>query len=261
MPGACCATVAGDFPLNNFSRTIILLACLIASLGILGGCSRSKYRSAPPFVQPLPPPMPRNENIAIEKLRAQRRQILITIDAGHGGEDFGAHSSTMPIYHEKNLNLSVAKMLQHFLKEQGYSTMMTRMTDDFISLDRRAEFANNQNSTLFVSMHFNSAPSKEADGIEVFYYRSQQDPRRTELSKELAQSVLDQVIDQTGAKSRGVKHGNLAVIRQTTMPAVLVEGGFLTNDEETQRIKDPSYLKKLAWGVSLGIQDYLAAQN
>ena len=126
---------------------------------------------------------------------------------------------------------------------------------------RTRHYANNQKSTLFVSLHFNSAPSKEADGIEVYYYRSPDNKERTENSRILAKDVLDNILEQTQAKSRGTKHGNFAVIRQTNMPAILVEGGFLTNDEEMQKIKDPSYLKKLAWGVALGIKDYLGKKG
>jgi N-acetylmuramoyl-L-alanine amidase len=77
----------------------------------------------------------------------------------------------------------------------------------------------------------------------------------------LAQTVLDHVIESTAAKSRGVKHGNFLVIRETEMPAILVEGGFLTNTSEMDRIKDPSYLKKLALGIAKGIQTYLQPIN
>lgn len=193
----------------------------------------------------------------VEAPRPKIVKPLVIIDAGHGGEDFGAHSNTSPKYHEKNLNLTISKMVKTFLDQQGFRTEMTRQDDTFISLDDRAKYANAQRAALFVSLHFNSAPSKEADGIEVFYYKSAQNQERTEKSRKLATAILEKTIEKTQAKSRGAKHGDFAVIRQTTMPAVLVEGGFLTNDKEMQRIKDPVYLKQLAWGVVLGIQDYL----
>jgi N-acetylmuramoyl-L-alanine amidase len=182
---------------------------------------------------------------------------LIIIDPGHGGDDFGTHSSSKPKYQEKNLNLTTARFLKSYLDQMGYRTHMTRVKDVFIPLDKRAEIANEKNPQLFVSVHYNSAPSTQAEGIEIYYFRSDEDKVRTKESQQLAQAILDKVLNSTQAKSRGIKHGNFAVIRKTNMPAVLVEGGFLTNDGEMQKIKDASYLRKLAWGIAEGIQEYL----
>lgn len=182
---------------------------------------------------------------------------VIIIDAGHGGNDFGTFSVATPKYKEKLLNLTTASMLREYLKKLGYKTLMTRFDDRFISLDERAQFANTNKATLFVSVHYNSAPNKEAEGIEVFYYRSDKDKARSTDSKLLAHAVNKHIITHTDAKSRGVKHGNLAVIRETTMPAILVEGGFLTNANELNKIKDTSYQKRIAWGIAQGIHEYL----
>ncbi len=182
---------------------------------------------------------------------------LIVIDAGHGGQDFGTHSLSKPKYQEKNLNLMTARFLRNFLEQMGYRIYMTRAKDVFLTLDERAEIANDKNPQLFVSVHYNSAPSKQAEGIEVYYYLSEEEKMRSKESRLLAQSILDKVLNSTQAKSRGVKHGNFAVIRKTTMPAVLVEGGFLTNEDEMQKIKDAKYLKQLAWGIAEGIKSYL----
>lgn len=186
---------------------------------------------------------------------------LIIIDPGHGGEDYGAHSITKPLYHEKNLNFSLARMLQNILDGQGYRTTLTRKGDQFVALDKRADFANQAGASLFVSVHFNSAPSTEASGIEVYYYRSETDPARSKASLNCAKAILDEVIKISNAKSRGTKHGDFAVIRKTEMPAVLVEAGFLTNASEMENIKDPVYLKKLALGISLGIKRYLESKS
>ena len=182
---------------------------------------------------------------------------VIIIDAGHGGNDLGTFSVATPKYKEKLLNLTTASMLREYLKKLGYKTLMTRFDDRFVSLDERAQFANTNKATLFVSIHYNSAPNKEAEGIEVFYYRSDKDKVRSADSKLLAQAVNKHIIIHTDAKSRGVKHGNLAVIRETTMPAILVEGGFLTNANELNKIKDTSYQKRIAWGIAQGIHEYL----
>jgi N-acetylmuramoyl-L-alanine amidase len=187
-----------------------------------------------------------------------KSQYVIVIDPGHGGEDLGTNSLKKPKYQEKTLTLTTAFMLRTFLQQMGYQNIvMTRTDDVFIALPKRASLANDRKPTLFVSVHYNSAPSTEADGIEVYFYRSDENKTRTQSSKKLAQAILDKVIANTQAKSRGVKHGNFAVIRETTMPAVLIEGGFLTNPEERQKLKDSQYLKQLAWGVAQGIDQYL----
>lgn len=195
---------------------------------------------------------------AADVLLKPQEKGLIVIDPGHGGKDFGTHSKKKPRYQEKNLNLSTAYMLRNFLVQLGYEVVMTRTNDTFVSLERRAEMANEQNPRLFISLHYNSAPNKEAEGIEIYYYRSQADWARSSSSRKLAQAINKGIIKNTQAKSRGVKHGDLAVIRLTNMPAVLIEGGFLTNENEFTKIKNATYLKKIAWGIALGINDFLA---
>jgi N-acetylmuramoyl-L-alanine amidase len=185
----------------------------------------------------------------------------IVIDPGHGGEDYGTYSIKSPKYQEKLLTLSSAMMLKRFLNQMGYKTSLTRKDDSFISLEDRAAIANNLKPTLFVSIHYNSAPSVEAEGVEIYYYKNDDSRRRVTKSKELAHDVLKRVLNATQAKSRGVKHGNFAVIRETEMPAILIEGGFLSHPDERSRIKNPTYLKQLAWGIALGIDDYVQKNN
>ena len=170
----------------------------------------------------------------------------------------GTQSISKPRYQEKSLNLVTAQFVKGFLEQLGYQVFMTREEDVFISLDKRAQLANEKKPTLFVSIHYNSAPSAEAQGVEVFFYHSKDQKERVAKSKHLAHAILKHVIAHTKAKSRGVKQANYAVIRETNMPAVLVEGGFVTNEEELQNLKDPTYLKRLAWGVVRGIEDYLS---
>lgn len=188
-------------------------------------------------------------------------KALIIVDAGHGGSDTGSQSISKPCYQEKSLNLVTANFVKEYLQQLGYRVMMTRQDDTFISLDKRAQFANEQKPALFVSIHYNSAPSIEAHGIEVYFYQSQENKMRTVKSKKLAKTVLKNLIANTKAKSRGIKHGNFAVIRETNMPAILVEGGFITNADELELLKDPFYLKKLAWGVAKGIDEYVSKKK
>lgn len=185
---------------------------------------------------------------------------VIVLDAGHGGDDYGTHSHGSSKYHEKYLNLLTSELVKKILQKNGYRVLMTRTDDTFISLDQRSLFANQKKPTLFVSIHYNSAPSLSAEGIEIFYYEDNVDKNRAKKSKCLAQSVLSRLIQRTQAKSRGVKQGNLAVLRGTTMPAILIEGGFMTNADEMEKIKKMSYQNSLALGITQGIQDYLVAQ-
>lgn len=204
---------------------------------------------------PLPPPLQTRQEASLIKPPLLVQNFFIILDPGHGGHDIGTQSISKPRYQEKSLNLVTAQFVKSFLEQLGYQVLMTREIDKFVSLEKRAQIANEKKPTVFVSIHYNSAPSAQAQGIEVFYYKEKKN--RSFRSKKLAQAVLKNVVTQTKAKSRGVKQGNYAVIRETTMPAVLIEGGFVTNETELQNLKDPTYLKKLAWGIVRGIEEYL----
>jgi len=255
---------------STFLRSVFFVFWILLALQ-LEACSHSRQgimddpQHIPgPFIVRKPEPKPKHrprpkpEPPPIEVMMPQPfKKPVIVIDPGHGGEDFGTHSLTPPKYHEKYLNLATAKVLRGYLEQLGYHAILTRSEDVFISLDKRAQLANGKKPVLFVSVHYNSAPSEEAHGVEVYYYQNEEDQQRSNQSKTLAQHALIQILANTKAKSRGVKHGNFAVIRNTKMPAILIEGGFLTNAGEMQKIKNPDYVKKLAWGIAKGIQDYM----
>lgn len=194
-------------------------------------------------VTPMPPPPPQN-------------RFLIAIDPGHGGKDFGAESEEEG-YKEKQTALTTALLVQNHLEALGYRVMMTRDRDLFVPREERAELANEAGASLFVSVHYNAAPSKEAHGIEVFCFKKQDDSGEMTEAGSLAESVLRGVIGTTNAKSRGVKEANFTVLRRTKMPAVLVEGGFLTNREERHQLSDPKYINQIAWGIARGIDAYV----
>lgn len=225
----------------------MLLCSLLVSL--LASCGPSRMYRIPVEKEPAP---------AFHKPISKGH---IVIDAGHGGKDNGAQSLTKPLFLEKNLNLTTALMLSSILQDLGYKTSFTRETDLFVPLKERASMANDLKPTLFVSVHYNSAPNQKAEGIEVYFYRSETDVKRSQTSERLAKDVHDQLIKFTAAKSRGIKHGNLAVIRETNIPAVLVEGGFLSNEKEMEKLRDAMYLKKVALGIALGIHKHLHANE
>lgn len=182
---------------------------------------------------------------------------LIVIDAGHGGKDLGTHSSKHPHYDEKTLTLITAKYLEYQLRYLGYRTLLTRSADVFVPLKERAKIANEWEADAFISTHYNSAKNERANGIEVFYYSSDQDKERSAKSQGLAKTVLDQLVEQLEVKSRGVKKEDFAVIRETKMPAILIEGGFLTNPDERKKLLTYRYIEQLAWAVANGVDEYI----
>ena len=179
----------------------------------------------------------------------------IAIDAGHGGPNLGALGRN-PYCEEKRFNLLTARLVRKYLNQLGYRIVMTRSTDDFIPLPRRVEMANKANADLFVSIHFNASRSPSAQGVEVFFSDGSDNKPRTVASRKLANAVLTRVIRRTAAHSRGIKKADFMVIRDTQMPAVLVEGGFISNLQERSRLRDPAYIEKIARGIVEGIDHY-----
>jgi N-acetylmuramoyl-L-alanine amidase len=178
---------------------------------------------------------------------------LIILDAGHGGNDEGTKLSALK---EKRLTLSTVLLTKKHLEALGYRVMLTRGRDIYLSLPKRVAMANKSKATLFVSVHYNSAPSAEAHGIEIFYFDAK-DTWRSRASKRLAHCLLHRLIEKTEAASRGVKHHNFHVIRETEMPSVIVEAGFFTNVKERQKLKDRAYIDRIAVGIAQGIDKYI----
>lgn len=180
---------------------------------------------------------------------------LVIIDPGHGGTDEGAKVQSVM---EKRITLTTAMMTKKKLEALGYRVIMTRSRDVALTLPRRVSIANRSKAALFVSIHYNSSPNATAKGIEIYYYERKGE-ERTRDSKRLANTILYQVLDQTEAHSRGVRRGNFYVVRETAMPAVLVEGGFLTNYDERFNLKDRKYLEKIAKGIAQGVHKFLSS--
>lgn len=235
---------------------MVLLCCMLFPTGTVDAALKKGKKQKTPSIHLIEPKPAKKECKPVHPVLSH-----IILDPGHGGDDQGAKSQTKPFYSEKNFNLVTARFVQQQLKQKGYTPTLTREKDLFVSLMDRAALPQLCHQDIFVSIHFNSAPSTQAEGVEVFYYRDENHPARTQTSKLLAETVLKYIVKETGAKSRGVKHGNYYVIRETDVPAILIEGGFLTHPEELTKIKDPSYLKKLAWGITQGVDAYLQARK
>lgn len=186
------------------------------------------------------------------RVHARHTMPIIVLDAGHGSFDPGAHNT---LCEEKILTLKTAMYAKAELVKMGYRVVMTRSRDEFITLKKRAQIANDLKSQVLVSIHFNSAPNKNAHGIEIFYPK-QAKPWKQKRSKLLAQTILRKMLVNTGAMSRGIKEGNFCVIRETNMPAVLVECGFITNETECRKMLRPDYQKLLGLSIAEGLNQY-----
>jgi len=180
------------------------------------------------------------------------KRELIIIDPGHGGSDNGAKVQTVK---EKALALQTAVLVKKHLDDRGYPVILTRSRDIALPLQKRTLIANVSKGRLFVSIHFNSCKMGNISGVEVYYY-NKGTVWRQDASKRLAQLVLDRLIFTTRATSRGVKAGNFHVIRETSMPAILIEGGFLTNQRERLQLKNRKYIEKIAYAIAEAIDIY-----
>ncbi len=181
----------------------------------------------------------------------------VTLDAGHGGQDGGAvgyyeDGSIKAL--EKEFNLDVALRAQALLEAQGVAVHMIRTDDTYVDYLKVGGLANDAGTSLFVSIHTNSAIVEQAHGIETYGYLENGNVLSGMNSSRFSQILLDELIDQTGAYSRGVKDGKtLAVVNSTKMPATLIEIGFISNAEECELMMMESYRQKLAQAVCNGV--------
>ncbi len=188
------------------------------------------------IVEPAPRALP------YSGIEVPSKKTLVVIDPGHGGTDSGAIAHGAQ---EKSLALDTSKRLQSYLKKTGYYTVLTRAADTALNLYQRPEALNQYEDIILVSIHYNYADSASASGIETFY--------QNVASRTLANNVQREMIRATGAKNRGVKTAKFVVIRSSTRPAILVEGGFLTNSTEAKKVKQSSYRDKIALGIGRGV--------
>ena len=179
--------------------------------------------------------------------------LTIVIDAGHGGHDPGAIG--IEDIHEKNVVLDVAARLRDMLAAKGAKVIMTRIDDTFVDLSERADIANRSSADIFISIHANAFSRSEACGIETLY---RAEGTRGEKSKALASGVNLALVALTGATNRGAVADvrDLRVLKNTEMPAVLVEVGFTTNPEEGAKLGTEAYRAMLAKGIAEGVTQF-----
>lgn len=177
---------------------------------------------------------------------------LIVIDPGHGGNDPGAISPNLKLK-EKDIVLDVSLKLKKLLEKEGFKVYMTRDDDNYIGLYDRTDIANELGADVFVSIHANANDNRDVEGIQVLYYPD--DPTRD--NKTFANVMMDALVKGLDAQDKGIiPRPNLVVPRETKMPAVLLELGFLTNSKEEQLLNMSEYRDKAAEASLNGIIEY-----
>lgn len=170
----------------------------------------------------------------------------VVIDAGHGGSDTGAIGGGI---YEKNITLDIAKRVEKLLKQKGYDVKMTRTDDSTVSLQERVDISEEYEPDIFVSIHVNSSVKPEINGIETHYYHQESLP--------LAQIVHASFASAVPANNRGLFKSKFYVINHTTDPAILIEIGFISNDEERGQLTGEKRKQATAQSIADGIQKYL----
>ncbi len=187
--------------------------------------------------------------------KALARSVML--DAGHGGQDSGAvgyHEDGTIRALEKDFNLDVALRAQKLLEAQGVEVHMIRTEDVYVDFRRVGSISNDAGTSLFVSIHTNSATVEQANGIETYGYLQAGSVSNGMTSQRLSELLLEELIKETGAYNRGVKDGKeLAVINSTKMPATLIEIGFISNPAECEKMMTAEYRQKLAQAVCDGV--------
>ncbi len=254
---------------------------------------------ADPAVKVPPKPLPeiQKESIVLKPLPRQKMKPgkirRIVVDPGHGGKDPGAvgHSGLQ----EKDVVLSMGLILARKLKDElGIDAVMTRSTDVFIELQERTAIANQVGADLFVSIHANASLNRSAAGIETYYLNLAKTEKAAQLAARengtslekvsLLQAVLFDLManyklndsahlaeevqkalykrlsgSYPSTKNLGVKQGPFYVLVGATMPSILVESAFLSNEKEEVRLKDPAFHEQVAEGILDGIISYIAS--
>lgn len=195
---------------------------------------------------------------------------LVVLDPGHGGQDSGAICGGIL---EKDLTLDIAQRVDRLLQTQGVATVLTRIGDSYVSLADRAALANRTRGCILVSIHFNEGNKNVSTGVETYYAERQLTAAKPVLawlpflqrpaielpnveSQSLAGFIQDAVVTRTQSVNRGTKAQQFFVIANVQVPAVLVEGGFLSNKDEMAKLINGDYRERLAAAIAEGILQY-----
>ncbi|MEA5503943.1 N-acetylmuramoyl-L-alanine amidase [Halotia wernerae UHCC 0503] len=167
--------------------------------------------------------------------------MKICIDPGHGGIDPGAIGKEPEILHEKDVTLSIFLLMKKELEDKGHTVFLVRDKDMTISLSDRARTANQNNADIFISIHCNSHTSNNAEGIETWIFPGSTVGRK--LAEPVQKSLTSTFLNH---KDRGIKEANFEVLRETNMPAILVECEFISNPTQLKFLWDKENQEKIA---------------
>ncbi len=221
---------------------------------------------------------------------SRMRVRTVVIDPGHGGKDPGTQGQTG--LKEKTVVLDIGRQIRDYLQDAGLKVIMTRDSDEFITLPARTEIATKSDADLFVSIHANSNPSRKTEGIEVYFCKTrdksdleEEQRQKNEkmfakrinskyspvvedvladmmyvykvgASETLARRIVNHSSSESGGLNRGSRVCRFFVVRNTLIPAVLVEVGYLTNKHEEKKLSTPAYRQKIARAIANSIMKY-----
>jgi N-acetylmuramoyl-L-alanine amidase len=204
-----------------------------------------------------------------------KRITTICLDPGHGGKDTGNRVGGFFGHNEKNYTLLVALELRDQLKQAGFNVILTRSKDNFVELPLRSAMANKAGADLFVSLHFNATQTgkNEVAGLETYCitpagaassnaqgegadYGAITANRVEKKSLLFAYQIQKALVKILGVNDRSVRRARFAVLRDAQMPAILIEGGYMTNPAEGRRIYDAAWRRQMAAAVVKGILNY-----
>lgn len=202
----------------------------------------------------------------VDSRKVKKNKKIIVLDSGHGGVDSGK-VSVLGEY-EKDINLAIAVKLRDMLIAGGYEVVMTRNDDEGLysegssnkkteDLKKRCEIIDSSGAVFAISIHQNSYHEGNVKGAQVFYYKA------SEEGKLLAQTIQDAMkekLDKTN-KRQAKSNGDYYLLKNTKVPTIIVECGFLSNYEEAKKLSDDSYQKKVAQAIYIGIEQYLENDN
>ncbi|MBC1357757.1 N-acetylmuramoyl-L-alanine amidase [Listeria booriae] len=176
-------------------------------------------------------------------------EATIVIDPGHGGNDPGAQGQNGTV--EKKATLKTAKAVAKRLEQSGAKVILTRDSDEYISLKERAQKAEKYNADAFISLHFDSVPdanNTSVNGQTTYYYKNK--------DQSLADSINASLASNLSSKNRGTRSGDFYVLRENTQPSVLLELGYLSSSIDEQQLNSSGFREKVADSIYDGLSNY-----
>ncbi len=204
-------------------------------------------------VTPYPVNIPTNTSLAGK---------IVVVDPGHGGRDPGSSAELNPDVYEKDITLAIGRRVRDMLARSGATVLMTRSDDSFPALESRAPFANSHHADYFISIHADSSAigRNTLAGTTVYFHA------QSSLCRLMAADIGRRVSETSGISYNGVKSDTIrfrtgfAVLRESYMPAVLVETGYMNNDKDLALLRDDAAQQRIAQGITAGLRDFIADQ-